>query len=407
MSCSRRFAALFCFLSLSQPSAAAPELLSDTDGRISTVVLSVNSARRAALRNADLVTQIVNGLPRRVDVDILSNDRSAFIARNPNPERVRFLDLPDSKPVTIWTQDPFLVLHDVDDGITTLLASREFERADDYQMAQKIAEANGFETRVSKLYFEGGNIVADGQTIFIGANTIRYNAQQLGISEIDVVLSFEAELGRKVLVIGPVPQPVAHIDMMLTPLGNGRIAIADAGWGARIARQALQQDPDSVDAFERFCHEYFFGHPSIRSIRRRDGEQITAPDMHGRTATAVAASQNIASLLDGIAGSLEAHGYRVERVPLLFGGPELRDDLSSAEGSVADFPMLTYNNVLLETGEHRNSVYLPAYGWSAMDDAAQAAWQSMGYSVKRIDGLTFSSMYGGALRCSVKVLERK
>ena len=44
--------------------------------------------------------------------------------------------------------------------------------------------------------------------------------------------------------------------------------------------------------------------------------------------------------------------------------------------------------------------------WPAMDDAAREAWTALGFAVKPIDGLTISAMYGGALRCAVKVLAR-
>ena len=41
-----------------------------------------------------------------------------------------------------------------------------------------------------------------------------------------------------------------------------------------------------------------------------------------------------------------------------------------------------------------------------MVQAASKAWKKLGFDTKFIDGLTISSMYGGALRCSVKVLEK-
>jgi hypothetical protein len=41
-----------------------------------------------------------------------------------------------------------------------------------------------------------------------------------------------------------------------------------------------------------------------------------------------------------------------------------------------------------------------------MDEAARQAWEALGFSTQPIDGLTISAMYGGALRCAVKVLAR-
>ena len=84
------------------PVGPACELLADDAGAITHVVCVVNSARRATLRNADLVTRIVNALPERVHVTILTNDRPAFIvARDPHPGRVDLADLPAESSFTI------------------------------------------------------------------------------------------------------------------------------------------------------------------------------------------------------------------------------------------------------------------------------------------------------------------
>lgn len=384
------------------------QLLPDTVGEISAVALAVNSARRAALRNAALVGNIVNGLPTGVQVSIIANDPAAFIvANNPWPERIHFIELPPSSAITIWTQDPFLVLRGVD-GATTLLTSREFERAGDSAFAALLGRSGDYAVRPSELYFEGGNVVSDPEHIFIGANTIRYNAVQLDLQEVEVVRRFQEELGRRVLVVGPWPQPVAHIDMILTPVGDRRVVLADAAAGARIAERALEADPESVRSFERACEEDFFGHPAIRRIVVTGGAEIEAPELTGKTREMAVLSRQLAPVLDGIAGALQGHGYTVLRVPFLYGGPESQGAVPAPGEPVAAYPMLTYNNVLIESRpQGAGVVYLPRYGWPAMDQAAAEAWQSLGFEPRAIDGLTVSSMYGGALRCSVKVLERR
>ena len=393
-------------------------LLADTGGSISSVVISVNSARRAALRNADLVSNIVNGLPASTRVYIFANDLSAFtVAKNPWPDRIEFVEIPFSNPITIWTQDPFLVLKsETDPQKTTLLMSREFERAGDDLMAQNLADAAGYTLKRSELYFEGGNVVSDEKFTLIGGNTIRYNAIAQQIEEAAVVEQFQRELNRQVLVVGPVPQPVAHIDMAITPMGQGRIAIADAKMGIRIAQQALDSDPASIEAFETYCEEHFFGHPSITKVKGQEGEEISAPQLRGKTRELLELNSRVAPILDGIASSLENFGYTITRIPFFFGGPESRDlteedgeeeSQEASTGTVAAFPMLTYNNVLLEMKPTGNTAFIPRYGWPAMDNAAEQAWQAAGFKTRAIEGLTISAMYGGALRCSVKVLEKE
>ncbi|MDX1460681.1 MAG: agmatine deiminase family protein [Xanthomonadales bacterium] len=379
-------------------------LLPDIGGPLERVVISVNSARRSTLRNAELVTHLVNGLPQNSQVLILTNDRAAFTTASGHwPERLSFVELPADNPITMWTQDPFLVLGRPDgDAGVTLLKSKTFDRSGDAAMAGHVARRAGYEVRSSGLYFEGGNVVSDQQFVLIGANTIRYNALKLELSEPEVVLRFEAELGRRVLVVGPFPQPIAHIDMMLTPLGGGRIAVGDSRMGAELAEAALRESPAEVEAFEEFCEDQFFGHPSIASVRGPDGELISAPEIRGKTGEMAEISRSIAPVLDGIAGALAQHGYRVERIPLLYGGPERDREGPGERDFSAAYPMLTYNNVLITGAD----VYLPRYGWSRMDRAAADMWSSLGFDPRPIEGLTISAMYGGALRCSVKVLER-
>jgi len=379
-------------------------LLPDTHGELESVVISVNSARRSSLRNAELVGNIVNGLPDSTRFLILTNDRPAFTTiGNRWPHKIEFIDLPADNPITMWTQDPFLVLKNpAAEPATALLTPKTFERSGDDIMAGYIAGRTGYRLEESDLYFEGGNVVSDGDFILIGANTIRYNAIQLNVSETAIAARFQKELGRPVLVIGPYPQPIAHIDMMMTPLGGGRILVADSLAGARVAEDALQNDPRSVSDFERWCEEHFFGHPAIAEIHARDGQVLAPPDIQGRTRDIIERSRAIGPALDAVAGSLERYGYRVERIPLLDGGPESRGSANDGPTNIAAYPMLTYNNVLLTESD----VYLPAYGWSAMDRAARDRWQALGFKPHAIEGLTISAMYGGALRCSVKVLER-
>jgi hypothetical protein len=249
-------------------------------------------------------------------------------------------------------------------------------------------------------------VVSDEVHVLIGENTIQHNARELGASPVDIVLRFEQELGRRVLVVGPFPQPVAHIDMVITPLGDGRLVVADPGAGARLAERELAAHPEAVAAFESYCEGRFFGDPRIRELPLRDGGTSEAPELAGKTREMAARSRALAPILDGIAASLAQAGYRVDRVPFLFGGPESRPPDAAEDANRAAYPMLTYNNVLIESDVDGNVVYLPSYGWPAFDAAAQEAWRSIGFEPRPIEGLATSAMYGGSLRCAVKVLSR-
>ncbi len=390
-----------------QQRVPTPILLADATGRMELVVLSVNSARSSTLRNAAITSRIVNTLPEHTRILILAADREAFtVAANPWPERVTFVDMPASYSLTIWPQDPFLVLQG--ENGPRLLASPEFARAEDIEMARVLAADLDLPLEYATLNFEGGNIVADRDFVFIGANTIRRNAIDKNKTERAIAEQFREELGKQVIVIGPAPQPVGHIDMMLTPLGGRRLMLADPGWGARIATQATTDNPAALAAFENNAEADFFGHRDITSVTALSGEIIRPPAIVGTTRLAIADSEAIAPTLDRVADTLTDLGFEVFRVPYLQRMPPPLESIAAGETitSQPGYPQLTYNNVLIETDDARNTVYLPAYGWAALDDAGAEAWRAQGYHVVQIPGFTTNAMYGGALRCSVKVLRR-
>ncbi|MCA9504772.1 MAG: hypothetical protein H6748_21280 [Spirochaetaceae bacterium] len=395
---------------------ARARLLPDTRGRIESVVLSLASGRRAALRNADIVSRLVDALPPDTRVRILTNDRAAFDVRQPAaPLRrrdVEFLEVPPDHDLTIWPQDPFLVL-ETQAGGTRLLRAHGFERADDRVMAEAIAGSAGWSVGDSALEFEGGNVVADTRRIFVGANTIRRNAIAADVAEAEIAARFEASLGAPVVVVGPVPQPLAHLDMYLTPLGGDRVLLADPGAGAAIAERLLEASPESVARFEETVSAWFFADPAVATLPGRDAP-IEAPDLSGATRRAARDSARLAPLFDSLADALRARGLDVHRVPILLDDParppasdRARDESSERPfAAPLDFPILTYNNVIQEEREGSRSVWLPHYGLAPLDRAAADAWRALGYRVVPIEGYATSALYGGALRCSAKVTER-
>ncbi len=387
-----------------KPSAA---VISDTSGQILKVVCTANSARRAALRNADIISRVVNTLPEHAQVLILTNDRDAFsIASNPWKDRVQFVSLPGEARFTIWPQDPFVVLAEPGTA-PRLLVSRRFERADDRLIAEHLATHLGASWQMSSLGFEGGNIVVDDRSVFVGANTIARNAAELDETVDQVINRFHHEFGKRVVMVGPAPQPIGHIDMMLTPTGDNTLVLADPGAGAEIAESVLREDPDGVLAFETACEQQFFGDAAITQLTLTDGTHLEAPDVRGLTARAIEDSRDIQPQLDRLAQDLAKLGYKVKRMPLLYSRPEIpQQETAEPLMPLPGYPLLTYNNVLMERGDDRRIVYLPSYGFAALDEAAARSWGDAGWTVRVVEGLAISAMYGGSLRCCIKVLER-
>ncbi len=385
-------------------------LLPDTGGSIQKAVCSVNSARRALLANAQLANHIINHLPAYTEVILAVNDPSAFrVAYDPFPGRVKFFAVPSEMEMTIWPQDPFLVLCHPS-GRKRLLLSAMFERADDLRVAQLLGEYLDWPVRRSRFIFEGGNIVSDEEFVYIGSDTIVLNAAQRGQSAVRTVRQFEKELGRRIWVVGPSPQPIGHLDMMLAPLGRKRIILADPNWGAKLAQQQLEQSAQEVSDFEERCRHMFLGDERTTVLYDRQERKAEPPDTRGLTQEAIQHCRAIAPVLDRIAEEFVRKGFEVIRIPYLSVPRNTPSTESASEANETApwirYPEITYTNVLQETGPEGRRVYLPLYGWAGFDQTAAGVWEKAGFHVIGIDGFALSAMYGGSLRCCTKVLER-
>ncbi|MGI9443425.1 MAG: hypothetical protein ACR2N1_13215 [Rubripirellula sp.] len=377
------------------------KILSDVGSEIRLVACSATSARTSSLRNAELVSNIVNGLPQDVHVLLLVNDRSAF-ATSANNSRVTFVEMPPDSDISIWPQDPFVVVQGK--STTKLITPCSFNREDDERMPKQLASILNLEVVHSEMHFEGGNIVCSENSVFIGHDTITYNTVLLDASPQAIVRRFSKLFGRPVTVVGKTSQTVGHIDLIVTPLGDHRVAVADSRAGARLAAAAIDETPGLVQEFEHGCEEMFFGREDVSELQDRDGNLLSRPKVRGQTDKVMAASLRIAPELDAIAQQLSRAGYTVVRVPALI------PDQSGAGNAPLDkavrYPFLSYSNVLVEKRESQSVVYLPQYGFKRLDDAAVQTWNSLGYTVKPVPGFSTSSMYGGGLRCCTKVLLR-
>jgi hypothetical protein len=97
-------------------------------------------------------------------------------------------------------------------------------------------------------------------------------------------------------------------------------------------------------------------------------------------------------LFDAVAEQCAATGYRVVRIPVV----PARDGRT----------YLTYVNVLLDRVGERRIVYLPYYrGAEALNAAAQAVWEKLGFEVRLVD-CTATYRHFGCLHCLVNVLKR-
>ena len=156
------------------------------------------------------------------------------------------------------------------DGTTALMLPRAANgsRNGDALSPEKLSGLLGFTILSSKLYWEGGNVLYDGHTCLIGAQTIAYNVTRLGLSEQQVREAFKLEFGAEVLVLGDMKSALEwartdeengntdpsengqadfHIDLDLCVLGQVAgsprpvVAIADPLLGAKYRAAILRR----------------------------------------------------------------------------------------------------------------------------------------------------------------------
>ena len=333
--------------------AQAGPVLSDCDGRLKAVVIQyVSGAEFAASVYRDFLRQ----LPGDVMVHVMCPDRPAWeelrarvgtVASTLNP-------IFTSHPMTPWSRDRWVVLRPKEERRWTILASRGENGAEtwparrgDEQLAFDLAGiSRELRAERSSLYFDGGDFVADEQTVFVAPGAIRRNLQHTAADLAELRRKLSEQLGREVVLLENAPDH--HAGMFMMSAGDRTVVVGDPS----LARTS-PLPPLSV-----------------------------APDFSLATQ----------AKFDSVATQAQAAGYRVVRMPIVPG-----DDGRT---------YLTYLNVILDQRDGKRIVYMPVYrGADSLNAAAAQVWRSVGYEVRKVD-CTEAFVHFGSLRCLVNVLDR-
>ena len=262
--------------------------------------------------------------------------------------------------MTTWSRDRWVVLQDARErGRPTLLAQagevREEiwpQRAGDGKVFEDLARAVGFEARRSALFFDGGDLLADGDWVFATRAVLERNLQHRVATREELVGALEREVGRRVVLLADGPDH--HAGMFMMAAGARRMVVADPALG----REVFDAGGDTAAGLA-------------------GGADFTAETQQR---------------FDAVAAVVRAKGYSVTRIPAV----------PAHEGKM----YLTYVNVIIDKRDARDVVYMPVYaGQERMNAAATAVWAGLGFEVRPID-CTSVWQRGGALHCLVNVLER-
>ena len=303
----------------------------------------------------------------------------------------------NDRDISVWARDSYVMTR-TSDGKSAVMEPKgrtRYPSAGDRDVADRIVATTGEQLLTSQLIFDGGDMRASGEYLFVGAITIMQNIPQ-GKSATpenvqEVMNKFEKQFGKKIKVVGstqeinkngekgkylePVStdvekaEPVFHLDLYFTPLNNKTIAIADPN----LTKKILQNMQDKN--FSEMATELMEGIGSYEILQELRQFRDTSESLPSQKE------------LDRIAAEMESQGFTIIRVPYF---------------QALNFPV-SYNNSLIENYSENNEqitqISIPQYGIKALDAAARNVYEQAGMKVIPIDGLAPGVTQMGALNC--------
>lgn len=256
----------------------------------------------------------------------------------------------------------------------------------------------------SSLHWEGGNLLCDGHSVCVGANSIAQTMRHLGLTVEQTKHAFEVETGYPVAILGSVQMALEktargeagartpdavdggqadfHIDLDCCFLGENSegvrtVALADAELGLNYLDDVLSMD------------ELFSGH-FLAPNQAKEHFRISLEKSVTRRADLLALYER----------ELQEFGYKVLRIP------DIR--LVSDQNYLARVNFaFTYLNALPLRRDGSPTICLLPYGLKSLEDDVEKFYQSAGVSVTWIGDVQsareLSSMRGG-MHCFCSIL---
>jgi len=341
------------------PAASSGPILSECDGHMRELVLHYEPSSREVV--STVYRDFLRVLQADVIVNILCPDSPAFEEFTNSVGRVecRLNPVIVDHPITTWSRDRWVALGPTtaDSNVTTLLAPRSESaselwpaRAGDERVAHDLAAALPYTARArrSRLSFDGGDFLADSRSVFVVPRVLHRNLQRTVETREEFLEALAAELKREVILL--TESPDHHAAMFMAAAGRNTVLVGDPRLGRSLAPAELNLP---------------------------GGPDWTPATQH---------------LFDAVADQCAAAGYQVHRVPTV----------PAMDGRT----YLTYVNVLLDESGDGRIAYVPVYdGVEALNVAARAIWEELGFEVRSID-CTATYRHFGCLHCLVNVVKR-
>ncbi|HHY86447.1 MAG TPA: hypothetical protein GYA07_13080 [Verrucomicrobia bacterium] len=343
-----------------KPPPAGP-ILSECSGHFRELVIHYEPSAREVVEST--YSQFLTALESDVTVYVVCPTHAAFdeLLNFVGPVRCRLKPIAVNHDMTVWSRDRWIALGP-ENGITTLLhspaeASAEIwpARAGDERISGDIARAlsAAVVARCAAFYFDGGDFLVDDETVFVAPRVLHRNIQRTTPDKEHFITDLERTLNRRVVLLDQAPNH--HAAMFMVSVGNNTMLVGD---------------------------------PSLGRAFLPTSASVPFPELAGGPDF----SKETQHLFDAVARQCADTGYRVVRIPTI----------PAADGR----SYLTYVNCLIDRQGSRRFVYLPFYqNADALNAAARAIWEELGFEVRPVD-CTSTYRQFGALHCLVNVLSR-
>ena len=340
-------------------------VLSDCDGAIRELVIQYVPEAAEIVETA--YRQFLREFPASVTVHVVCPGRRAYddFRQRVGPMRCRLNPVFTGHPMTCWARDRWLALRPAKSSGPAIVLSPAEEtgeklwpaRKGDRRIGNHLAAA--LNKRViayrSKLSFDGGDFVADAETVFVTPSVRLRNVGRTTNSEEELAEKLGRILQRRIVLLPEAPEH--HAGMFMMPVGERTILVGDPSLAARL----LDSGPPTLP---------------------KGAFPLDGPDF----------SEETCARFDAVAERCAAEGYRVIRIPVA----------PASDGRT----YLTYLNVIIDCRSGRRIVYMPVFdGAERLNDAAETVWRNLGYRVHRVD-CTNTYRHFGSLRCLVNILRR-
>jgi hypothetical protein len=278
--------------------------------------------------------------------------------------RVRVVEI--GRPLGIWSKDRALVLGDAGGAKIELVIpprtrTGEGSRPADWDIVPAVAAALPDELVVRQLpiAFDAGDFTITRSRILFDVNLFARNRGRGFRSPEELRDRMRTLLGRDVLMLGTEvgDVPRHHMSMYMALLEGNVALVGDPEAGARLVGRDYVPGEQS---------------PETGELLRADSSPATKARFE-RAATDLAAA-----------------GFHVVRIPTI---------------AFDDKTYFAYTNGIYETRSGRRIAWVPSFGVPAIDDAARAVYERLGWNVNPVSVRSLYAQHG-TIGCVVNVLAR-